>query len=418
MKLLNRTIKNYLLYSVLLILCCTPLFYFSIHYLFVHDMDQELLAHKEDFNQSVSYLKSKDGIEFYQLMNKEFLLIPGDKFPAGDSLYTMDLYDSAAAELEPHRILSLGVTVNGKPYELQIRESMVNNRELIAAIMSIQVLLLALLLIGLVIINRRLTRTIWGPFYVILDRLKKYHIDQEKALELPTVSTAEFRELCQAIMQLVDKSHEAYLSQKEFTENASHELQTPLAISFSKLELLAQTNELTQEQAELVGKLFDAIERISRLNKNLLLLSKIENRQFFETEKIELSAVIQKSLDVYERQAEEKGIAIEKSLPQSIALNANPVLVEVLISNLVSNAIRHARPQSVVSVIAAPSSVTITNEGPPLVYPEKIFHRFHRESKNIGSGLGLSIVKKICDVSGYQISYLHNSNTHRFQIKF
>ncbi|NOT73498.1 MAG: HAMP domain-containing histidine kinase [Cyclobacteriaceae bacterium] len=419
MKLLNRTIKNYLQYSILLVLSCTPLFYFSIKYLIEHDRDDELIAHKRDFSQSLAYINTKESIEFYRLMNKEFTLVPVEVLPANDSLFTQGRYDSSAAAVVPHRIFRTGVTVDGRNYELQIKESLLNSTRLIGAIMSIQLLMLGLLVGGLIFINRRLTKTVWGPFYLILDRLKKYKIDQGNALELPPSSTAEFRDLGLVLMQLVQKSQETFFSQKEFTENASHELQTPLAICKSKLELLAQTKELTEEQAELVGSLFDALDRITRLNKNLLLLSKIENRQFFDLEKIELASLIDKSIETYRRQAEEKRLRIKIDIVQPLLLTANPILLEVLASNLISNAIRHTPESGSVTIEVSASQLKVNNSGPPLEQPDKIFQRFHRESKTtLGSGLGMSIIKKICDVSGFRIEYSYINTTHCFTIQF
>ncbi|PZR39881.1 MAG: hypothetical protein DI538_05690 [Azospira oryzae] len=419
MKLLDRTIKNYLLYSILLVISCTPLFYFSIRYLFEHDMDEVLIAHKDDFNRSIAYMKSGKDIDFYHLMNKEFVLRPTAVLPLRDSLFTLDLYDSSAATRVPHRIFSTGVTVNGQHYELQIRESMVNTRSLIGAIMSIQVLMLSLLLGGLVLINRRLSKKIWSPFYILLERVKKYQIDQDKTLELPPSSTAEFRDLGLVIRQLIDKNHDAYQSQKEFTENASHELQTPLAISRAKLELLAQTKELTQEQAELVENLLDSIDRLTRLNKSLLLLSKIENRQFFETEDISLKAVVNRSIEAYHRQARERHISVNFEVTEDAVLRINPIILEVLTSNLISNAIRYTPDQGEVMIKQTGTQLQISNTGLPLQHPEKLFERFHRESRTIlGSGLGLALVKKICEVSNYQVSYRYSSAMHHFIISF
>lgn len=419
MKLLNRTIKNYSLYSALLLLLCTPLFYFFIKQLFTHEMDKVLRAHKTDFLAAQAYLKTEEDLAFLQSMNKEFILIPTDVIIEHDSLYTISLYDSATAEIIPHRVFSTGVTILGRPYELMVRESMVSNLSLIAAIMSTQIIMLTLLLIGSVLINRKLSKKVWSPFYIILDRLKRYQIDRDSTLELPVSSTAEFRDLSAAITQLVNKNHEAFLSQKEFTENAAHELQTPLAIFRTKLELLAQTKELTLEQSELVGHLLDAMDRITRLNRDLVLLSKIENRQFLETEEIDIQSVINKSIEAYRRQAQEKKLLVKCNSTEPICIRANPVLLDVLINNMISNAIRHTTENGSVVVEINKNYLTISNSGAPLQHPEKIFQRFHRESRTtLGSGLGLSIAKKVCDVSGYQIAYRYSSSMHHFTVTF
>jgi len=419
MKLLTRTVRNYVIFSGLLLLVCTPLFYFSIQGLFEQNMDKELVSHKAEFYELLPLLKTADDLKFFSLMNDEFLLKESDQLIERDSILTVSIYNEHEREMHPYRVLRTGVMVQGKPFLLQIQESMVNAGDLVSAIVAIQAILIALLLIGFVFINRQLSRTIWDPFYTILDRLKKYQIDKDTSLDLPRSSTAEFRDLSLAVSQLLNKNREAFQSQKEFTENASHELQTPLAICRAKLELLAQTKELTQEQAELVGSLFSGMERISRLNKNLLLLSKIENRQFFETVEIELTPVIKKCLDIYEHQAQEKRIIIKYSQTEPASLKANPILLEVLISNLVSNAIRHSDEGNTVTIEGTKAFVVVSNPGMAFENPEKIFQRFHRESRaGGGNGLGLSIVKKVCDVASYKIDYSYVSSMHRFKISF
>jgi signal transduction histidine kinase len=420
MKLLDRTVRNYVIFSALLLVVCTPLFYFSIERLFVHKMDQELLSHKEEFHEILPLLKTEADLRFFSLMNDEFLLKEVDhKIENDDSLFTISIFNDEEKEMQPYRILRTSVVIQNKPYALQIQESMVNSTDLVFAIAAIQATLITLLLIGLILINRKLSRTIWNPFYTILDKLKKYQIDKDPSIDLPQSSTAEFRDLSSAISQLVKRSHEVFQSQKEFTENASHELQTPLAISRSKLELLAQTRELTQEQAELVESLLDAMDRITRLNKDLLLLSKIENRQFFDVETIKLKTIVAKCKEAYSRQAQEKEITVKSSFAESAVIKANPVLIEVLISNLISNAIRHTAKSGIVILEGTRDHIVVANAGVPLEHPEKMFQRFHRESRTtFGSGLGLSIVKKVCDVAGYEIAYTYMSPMHKFKISF
>jgi signal transduction histidine kinase len=385
----------------------------------VNKIDRELKSHKNEFHELLPLLKTENEMKFFSLMNDEFLLKESVYLMQNDSFLMEDIFNSREEEIHPYRVLRTGVMIQGKPYQLQIQESMVDTGELIGAIVAIQVGVIALLLVGFVLINRKLSTTIWRPFYIILDKLKKYQIDRDKSILLPYSSTAEFRDLSVAISQLVDRNVEVFQSQKEFTENAAHELQTPLAICRTKLELLAQTKDLTQEQADLVGSLLDATDRITRLNKDLLLLSKIENRQFLETEEIELKTIITKCLEVYRHKVQEKDLIVKLSLDETQIIKANTVLLEVLINNIISNAIRHANDRGTVTIESTKSSLTVSNSGDPLVHPEKIFDRFHRESRTtLGSGLGLSIAKKICEGAGYKIEYDYGSSSHHFKIIF
>ncbi len=419
MKLLKRTVKNYILYSALLLLICTPIYYLSIHRLFVNEMEEELFHHKNNFKKTLDKLENEKDIQLYQLINEEFQLKETSKWPISDSLFTYSQYDSLEKTFVPYRALRTGVTVQGTRYELLIRESIVGNTKLVTAIVAIQTTLLVLMLIGFILINRKLSKVVWDPFYTILEKLKNYQIDKDLTIDLPHSSTAEFRDLSEALVHLVNKSRDAYLSQKEFTENASHELQTPLAIFRSKLELLMQGADISSEQAELISSLLNATDRIVRLNKNLLLLSKIENRQFLSRQEILLSSALTQSLGLYKQMAQEKEIKITTHIISEIAVKTNPSLLEILLSNLISNAIRYTPAQNEVRIEIEKKSITIRNPGEPFNFPNKIFDRFNRESRTTqGNGLGLAIVKKICDTEGIPITYHYSQGSHLFSIDF
>jgi signal transduction histidine kinase len=418
MKLLDQTVRSYILVSALLIMLSTPLFYFSIRHLFEAEMDKVLQSHKEDFLHSVAHLKSVEELEYFPLMNKEFIVLPAEKEGVRDSIYTQDLYDSAQGEYVPHRVYRTGIQLKGYHYELYIRESLLSSRMLIAAIMGIQILVLLLLLLGLTIINRQLSRIIWEPFYSILDVLKRYNLGAVNTVTLPSPRTNEFKELSEVIGHLIRKNEETYLLQKEFTENAAHELQTPIAIWRTKLELLVQTKELTEEQAELAGSLLETTDRITRLNKNLLLLTKIDSRTYVETEEIDLAPLVEKALHIFDAKRTERKLELNKSIDRSVVRN-NTSLFDILINNLISNAYRHTMPGGRVSVTLDSEALQICNSGEPLQQPDKIFDRFHRQSRNTsGTGLGLSIVKKICSLTGFTIDYQYTDGYHCFRISF
>ncbi len=382
-------------------------------------MEEELFHHKNNFKKTLDKLENEKDIQLYQLINEEFQLKETSKWPISDSLFTYSQYDSLEKTFVPYRALRTGVTVQGTRYELLIRESIVGNTKLVTAIVAIQTTLLVLMLIGFILINRKLSKVVWDPFYTILEKLKNYQIDKDLTIDLPHSSTAEFRDLSEALVHLVNKSRDAYLSQKEFTENASHELQTPLAIFRSKLELLMQGADISSEQAELISSLLNATDRIVRLNKNLLLLSKIENRQFLSRQEILLSSALTQSLGLYKQMAQEKEIKITTHIISEIAIKTNPSLLEILLSNLISNALRYTPAQNEVRIEIEKKSITIRNPGEPFNFPNKIFDRFNRESRTTqGNGLGLAIVKKICDTEGIPITYHYLQGSHLFSIDF
>jgi signal transduction histidine kinase len=309
------------------------------------------------------------------------------------------------------------VSIQGKSYVLQIQESLVSTTDLVSAIVVIQIVLITVLLVGLILINRKLSKTIWDPFYTILDKLKKYKIEKDMSIELPRSTTAEFRDLSATVSQLVSTSHHVYQSQREFTENASHELQTPLAVIRSKIDMLMQT-PLSEKQSELIHVMQDAAGRMARLNRNLLLLAKIENQQFLEREQVNLVLLVEKLIEQFREQIEQKGLVVETHQSNALSLLVNRTSMEVLITNLLTNAIRHSPPKSAVHIFYGKNRFSVSNAGEPLLNPEKIFDRFQRASSSNGSGIGLAIVKKICDSNGYKAQYQFENGMHVFTINF
>jgi signal transduction histidine kinase len=417
-KLLNRTVRTYVFFSCLLLLVSTPVFYFTIRQIFIDEIDEELQHHHKEFQKASQYLTTPEAMTFFQAMNKEFVLETGTP-PRKDSIYTSPQYDSTRNESIPYRILSARIEINGASYKLSIRESLVSTKDLVVVLVSIQIGLGLLMLVGMVLINRRLTKIIWDPFYKILDQLKRYQIDKDAVLDLPRSSTAEFRDLSSAISQLVNKNQVVYQSQRDFTANASHEIQTPLAILNGKVDMLMQT-ELSETQAKLIEDIQHCIGRLVRLNKALLLLARIENGQFPERERIFLNSIIKNQIAQNDAIARQNGLTIEFiGVDNETAIQSNRTLIEILISNLISNAVRFSPHGSTVCIALKENSLIVSNSGDPFQDANAIFERFKREQTAIpGSGLGLAIVKKICDQEGFDIQYKYENNQHTFQVSF
>ena len=207
-----------------------------------------------------------------------------------------------------------------------------------------------------------------------------------------------------------------YQSQKEFTENASHEMQTPLAVLQGKLDLLMQTNPLSQEQSELITDLVDVNHRMNRLNKTLLLLSKIENNQFTEIEEISLKQVLEKLIEQYRFQAEQKNITITNNFINDIPITANRMLIEIMLGNFLSNAIKHNTLNG--TIIITGSEICFKNTG--VAYEldkDKIFQRFQKQTaSNNSTGLGLPIATKIAALYHFRVQYKYTNALHQFTL--
>lgn len=416
MKLLNKTVQYYFLLSVVLLLVAVPVFYFVLKQIVIANVDARLVATK---TQLIPRLQVLEEMPSTPQLNNDITLERSGVKSFTDSLYTSDVVDSSSRRRVTYRLLTTHIVINRETYRLQIKSSLANHEALITSIIILQVLLLSLLLAGLLLINRSLARKVWKPFYHTLRKLRAYKVDDNQPLQLDRSGVSEFAELNTAVEQLADRSRKAYISQREFAENASHEMRTPLAIFQGKLELLMQTTPLTEEQATLITDLASASQRMARLNKGLILLTRIQNGQFPETETLSVQKMAMHLLEQYKAQADQKELNIETNWQDELLVNANPTLVEVLVSNLLANAIRHNLSGGNILVKTSGATLTIMNTGQ--LYPlnaERLFQRFSKSSADADSmGLGLEIVKKICDLYGFRVAYVYEHPMHVFSVK-
>lgn len=291
--------------------------------------------------------------------------------------------------------------------------------DIMKGIMLQYLLITTLLCIGIMLTIRSLSRKLWQPFDKTLHSIETFNLEYMQIPILPKTDVREFERLNNALHKLMKKDIDCYVSQKEFTENASHELQTPLAIFQTKLELLLQQPELTAKQADIIQDLFQMTSRLSHLNRSLLLLAKIDNKQFDTRENIRLELFIDHLLPSLECVSGE--LHINKQYPQKpLYISANRILLESMVNNLFINAVRHNAPNGSITISIANNSLTISNTSTePSLSPSLIFRRFYRPTQNTsGNGLGLAIVKAICNYHGWDIEYKYKENQHSFVVSF
>ncbi len=420
MKLLQKTIRNYFLYSVFVLLVAIPLFYVVMQRIVQEGVDDDLIATKEMLKPKIADAILNNTVGQLKFIDQDIFISITTYTRPYDTFKTIEVFDTLSQKEVPHRVLSSSFTINGRPCLLQVKTSLVNKNDLIKSIVKVQIILLLLLLAGLFMINRSLSKRIWKPFYNTLNKLRNYKVENHEPLALAKSSVSEFADLNHSLEALTERTHSVYISQKEFTENASHEMQSPLAVFQSKLELLMQTAPLNEEQAQLMGDLANASQRMARLNKSLVLLTKIENNQFAETEDVLLSQVVESYLQQYQPQAQEKHITIDSNLQTDAMVKANKALIEILIGNLLGNAIRHNNINGKIHVSLTNDKLVIENTGRLFALDNrKIFERFQKESTDSNSiGLGLEMVKKICNIYHFELSYQFIHHLHGFTIQF
>ena len=418
-KLLQKTQNNYFVYALLVFIVISPLFYFISKKMYINEADETLIQRKTDFIKNTSNTLTLADIELWNKYNSIIKIEPPTRLKK-DSLFDNYAIDKSTNENEQYRILKSPITIDNQSYTFVSKINLVENEDLIQSIVLLFFILIILLLGGMLYLTKKLSSKLWNPFYKTLENIEQFEIDKTENLTFLHSDIEEFERLNSSIQNLVDKNRRIFNSQKEFVENAAHELQTPLAVFRAKIETLIQSKNLTQEQAEILNSLNNSVAQLHRLNKNLLLLSKIDSDQFTETKEFSLQQEIENIVDFFKEQALLKNISITTSFKESCVLNTNKVLTEIVISNLLMNAVRHNIENGKIEIELTNQYVSIKNTGvQESLNTGFLFNRFSKiNSTSKGNGLGLAIVKKICFQNNWKIGYSYQNNLHVFTLTF
>lgn len=334
-----------------------------------------------------------------------------------DTSVMMQDADDDKPELEPVRMLITAFENNGQYYELRIINSMVEEDDLVEELFAEALILYFVLMTLIILINNLVLKRLWQPFYTFLNQLKSYRIG--KSFPQVNTKTQEFNDLQKAVTILLQHNVETFEQQKQFIGNASHELQTPLAIATNKLELLIEKGNLKPEEAENIAEVMHIVERLVRLNKSLLLLTKIENQQFLDNQTVSFNEVVKQNVNDLEEIAEYKNVKITVSEKAELTAQMDISLANVVVSNLLRNAIFHNLENGVVNVEISENAIVISNTGINApINQQKLFSRFHKtQNDSNGTGLGLAIVKAVCDLYEFPIFYLFENDLHFFELR-
>jgi signal transduction histidine kinase len=279
--------------------------------------------------------------------------------------------------------------------------------------------ILLLLLVLVVISGGLISKYILAPFKRTLRVIQSFDLKQKLPIRLPGTSTSEFRELDEFLLKMTDKVREDYQSLKEFTENASHELQTPTAIIRGKLDLLMES-DIRDEQAVLIAEMQNALERLSRIHSSLTLLTKLENQEYAAKEPVNISRLLREGLASVQELMQMKALRLVAEIEEKIYIPLHASLADLLLTNLISNAIRHNEGTGVIFVRLRREGLVIANTGrEPRVPTDELFERFKKGNPGSDSiGIGLAIVRQICDMSHFDIIYEYRNGSHILAISF
>lgn len=415
MKLLAKNNRLFFRFTALLLFAGMALLYPAISWIIRSDLDEKLQENQRRIEQLIS-----QGTSLPQFPPTLEVRVVGNEVSPGSVYSDTLIFNRMEGEDEPYRQLLSHSEIRGKIYEIVNRSSVVESEDLMLTILGCMVGLILLLFIGLIWFNHRSAQRLWMPFKQQLNSLKKFSLVQNEPLELAPSDISEFEELRVALQQLTEKVRIDYRSLKTFTENASHEFQTPLAIMRSKIETLIEKERVSEQRMKELEAIYEAVNRLSRLNKGLLLLTKIENRQFSETSEICVHSIILEQVELLKELTEAKKMYIRVGFTSELTLIANRDLIDIMIKNLLENAIKYSKPGDSILLDVSQSKMKFCNPGAaPLQNPEQLFQRFQKQGQHPSSlGLGLAIVKEICSVCGWQSGYEFKDGFHCFFVDF
>ena len=423
MKLIYSILIRLSLALLIVLTVWTVFFYFTM----IDEINDEVDDALEDYSETI-IIRSLAGKELPSKndgTNNSYSIRPITREEAGQypaiEYYDADIYIKEKEETEPARVLrTIFADKDDNYFLLEVSTPSFEKEDLREAVANWILFLYIVLLVTL------LTVSIWvfyrslRPLYALLHWLDSYLPGKQHEPVPNDTHIPEFRRLNEAAAQAVERSEQLFKQQKQFIGNASHELQTPLAVCNNRIERLLDNTELTEEQMEELFKTKHTLNYIVRLNKSLLFLSRIDNGQFTDSRPVEINSIVKRLLNDYKEIFSHYEAQISLEEQGRLTITMNETLAEALVSNLLKNAFIHNKEQGHVRVTIQTNSLTLANTGQtePLD-SEHIFERFYQGSKKKEStGLGLAIAEAICRQYGLHISYRYQNKEHIFRLQF
>ncbi|TGV04866.1 sensor histidine kinase [Flavivirga rizhaonensis] len=409
-KLLKKISRSFLTYGLLAMILSVIALYFITKYIIKDETEESL--NSQAFR--IEKLIEKEGvpINVHPIINTQEV-----KYIGTQRIKDTILYDPAEEELEPYMELITYKKINERAYKISVRTKVVELYDILQAIILSYIVILLTVFLAQYYLSRKNTALVWKPFFNNLKKIKTFSIQSNKAINLEETDIEEFSELNTEIKTLTNKVISDYQNLKQFTEDVSHEIQTPLANIQAKIGNLFDENQINEKQYNLLIEISNNARRLATLNKKLILLAKIENQQFKTSNQINFTNILKKSIESFEGLNK---VPILTREMEPLEINGDPYLAGIIADNLLSNAIKYTSSEGEIIIKTTTNEFIVSNSGEAAIKnPEKLYDRFYKENTTKKSlGLGLAIVKKICDNYGYTISYTFSNNMHVFKLTF
>jgi signal transduction histidine kinase len=420
-KLLSRSSRYFLLFSVLILAVGSIFMVLALDAVLTEKVDESLVHTRKMLRKE---LAERDSIPArLEIMDKiiDFTLIPQDLSYAfyRDTVLLVSEAEDNELELEPFRKYVYTERINGKNYRVELNQAKFEKEDLALAMFGLIAGFLIIFLLILNWFNRYLSKRIWRPFHHLISSIQQFDVTAGQGIKPITSDIDEFALLAQSTSDMTAKLVKDYQSLKRFSENASHELQTPLAIILARTDLLLQRPNLDETSAEHLSAIQQASKRLTQLNRSLLLLTKIENQQFSTTRTNRLDKLIKQEIDAFAPLIAHHQLQLNLALSE-VTVDCNTDLLIVLLQNLIGNAIKYNYENGELLIRLTDQELLLKNTSLQqlVAKPAELFDRFRKgEANSTSLGLGLAIVQEICELYHWQIDYLADTEYHTIRIQ-
>ncbi len=414
MRLLIKTSLVYMVITLAVFVVGSTITYNIFERSIVRETDRYLI---EKYFAAVNGLKAGEPASAYagqktviDTLESTPELLDRKSFSFGDTL----VWHRWLKRMEDNRKLVANTRIGSRNLKITTYDVIVESDDIKRGVVQSLTRLFLILAVVIVISSLLISGLLFKPFYNTLQEIRKFNIKKMKPLILARTRTREFTILNEFLKNMTDKVSRDYRNLKEFSENASHELQTPLAIAKGKLELLLQSESLPEKDISLIDSAYQAVDHMSKLSHALTLLTRIENQEYTDYQEIDLSQLVNGAIEDFKEILFLKNIELTTNIVENVMIRNDQSLVRVMVNNLLNNAIRHNVSPGEISIVLTRKKLQVSNSGKDLqVDPEALFDRFKTDKKSGRTlGLGLTIVKKICEISNYHIDYRFELGRH------
>ncbi|MFC4232199.1 sensor histidine kinase [Parasediminibacterium paludis] len=418
MKLSTKYNRINIISSILIFLVGCLVFYFVLSYVLIRQLDKSLRSERTEI-----LLYTKEHTELPEIVNtteQQIRFEPSTTFISKPIFASKKIWVPREKEFELLRTLTFGINVGGKNYTAIVTKSQVEAEELLKLMIVIATIMIGITIIANFTINRIILKKLWQPFYCTVANISAFQLSKKQALQLPVTKIEEFDLLNSSFNTMAKTVVTEYDTLKEFTSNAAHEMQTPLAVIANTTDALMQDDMVLENHHQSIAIIEQSVSKLSKLHQSLLLLAKIENQHFSLTETVHWHDLIAQKLQELQELITAQKIHLHTHIePQSTQFHTH--LADIIISNLLNNAIRYNIQNGSISVQVMNNQLVVSNTSLlPDLDASKVGNRFYRHpaTKLNGNGLGLSIIKQICEVANYRFQYSYIAQQHIFTISF